>query len=121
MLAAAAEVVSIYALVFWHALTVSFIAWVLLPLGLLMRADKERSFAVLGRVFGVTMAFGLAIMAVGSFHGGTVAQTPDYVHGLACVFGVASAMTVTWAMGRVLRLWLIDSGVGARLRARMVG
>ena len=106
MIAAGVEILAIYQYVFWHALTVSFTAWILLPLGLLAPGKGRRSIVTLGQVFGGTVLAGLVIMAVGACHGGMVARTPDYVHGLACIFGVASAMALTWALGRTVRLAL---------------
>jgi len=113
MIAEAGEILSIYSLVFWHALTVSLIAWVLLPVGLLMRGRGTRTVTTVLRVFAATAAVGFGIMMVGAVHGPAASGTPDYVHGMACVFGVASAMTVTWAIGRAVRLALAEKKVGA--------
>ncbi|MEM1342376.1 MAG: hypothetical protein AAGF68_08625 [Pseudomonadota bacterium] len=103
MFDAGLEVLSIYALVFWHALTVSFVAWLLLPVGLLAKETGRRAVVLVGQVFLLTAAIGGAILAFGAAHGSAEAQ-PSYVHGMACVFGVASAMTLAWAIGRMLRL-----------------
>lgn len=113
MIAAALEVLQIFGLVFWHAIGVSFVAWLLLPVGLFMRENGQRTTVFVWRVLALTAAIGGAVLIFGAAHG-SAASTSSFVHGVACTFGVASAMTLVWALGRLIRVnWIAPRGDAA--------
>ncbi|MEL6915963.1 MAG: hypothetical protein AAFP13_15820 [Pseudomonadota bacterium] len=113
MIASGIDVLQIYGQVFWHALAVSFVAWLLLPVGLFMRERGQRSVVFVWRVLALTAAVGGAVLIFGAAHGaaqGAEAATSSFIHGLACAFGVASAMALVWALGRFIRVNWIAPG-----------
>ncbi|MEL6549671.1 MAG: hypothetical protein AAFQ54_05420 [Pseudomonadota bacterium] len=115
MIASGIEILQIFAQVFWHALAVSFVAWLLLPVGLFMREQGQRTTVFVWRVLALTAAVGGAVLVFGAAHGaaqGAQAATSSFVHGLACAFGVASAMALVWAVGRFIRVNWIAPGDG---------
>lgn len=97
-------VFELFNLVFWHSLTVSFIGWGGLVFAMFKPVSKGHANRVILYVLVSVTAIGGMIIGLGLWSvGGTTNPHPSYLHGMACVYGYAAALSLTWIIGQVLR------------------
>lgn len=96
-------VFELFSLVFWHSLTVSFIGWGGLAFALFQPVSKVARMSRIARVVAAVTVLGTCLIALGAWSvGGQTNPHPSYLHGMACVYGYAASLSLTWVIGQLL-------------------